>query len=504
MKTVDGENLKFKPKAIERISDANIGRDSGRSFFDPVAHFDDEKLRDGSNRLIQSKNDIISKITASSPEGAEAREKLGEALHAIQDFYAHSNHVELGRTGTESKLGDEEVLAEVATPCPSSPGTLDPSLTMLTTGYFVALASCSAPAGKCRHGFVRCTAPTNTGINKDNSGRPGFDDAEPLAVMATKEFVNKILNDPAVTDNAKAVKALMGIRGTLAVVIDDSGSMSGEIGTVQAEVANIVNSVIGTDDEPEDYLLVRYGDPDVGFPIVTGDGNAFLAAVNGLSASGGGDCPELPWTALGRAVAASRKDSEIFLYTDAGALDGQAAPGIIAEAQRKRIGITPLPTGTCSPLDPTYIQAAEETGGQFFLLNPNELSKTFDLVRPQLSGDFVSVFSASGTFAAAETRDFLVPVDSSITNVQFVLRIFSKESISLFRPSGAPVAEGEPGVIITDLRSLLSKLDSGYGNLDSMQAESPQSVPGVGRQKPLKQAFWGNRSLTEGGLRRAA
>ena len=47
--------------------------------------------------------------------------------------------------------------------------------------------------------------------------------------------------------------------------------------------------------------------------------------------------------------------------------------------------------------------------------------------------------------------------------------------------------------------SLLSKLDSGYGNLDSMQAESPQSVPGVGRQKPLKQAFWGNRSLTEGG-----
>ena len=54
------------------------------------------------------------------------------------------------------------------------------------------------------------------------------------------------------------------------------------------------------------------------------------------------------------------------------------------------------------------------------------------------------------------------------------------------------------------LKSLLSKLDSGYGNLDSMQAESPQSVPGVGRQKPLKQAFWGNRSLTEGGLRRAA
>ena len=63
----------------------------------------------------------------------------------------------------------------------------------------------------------------------------------------------------------------------------------------------------------------------------------------------------------------------------------------------------------------------------------------------------------------------------------------------------APITRG-PAYLV----SLLSKLDSGYGNLDSMQAESPQSVPGVGRQKPLKQAFWGNRSLTEGGLRRAA
>ena len=52
--------------------------------------------------------------------------------------------------------------------------------------------------------------------------------------------------------------------------------------------------------------------------------------------------------------------------------------------------------------------------------------------------------------------------------------------------------------------ALLSKLDSRYGNLDSMQAESPWSVSRRWTPKPVKQAFWGSRSLTEGGLRRAA
>ena len=55
-----------------------------------------------------------------------------------------------------------------------------------------------------------------------------------------------------------------------------------------------------------------------------------------------------------------------------------------------------------------------------------------------------------------------------------------------------------------DSKALLSKLDSRYGNLDSMQAESPWSVSRRWTPKPVKQAFWGSRSLTEGGLRRAA
>ena len=78
---------------------------------------------------------------------------------------------------------------------------------------------------------------------------------------------------------------------------------------------------------------------------------------------------------------------------------------------------------------------------------------------------------------------------------------FFEQEVPITRGTETSEITADP---ILGFKSLLSKLDSGYGNLDSMQAESPQSVPGVGRQKPLKQAFWGNRSLTEGGLRRAA
>ena len=76
-----------------------------------------------------------------------------------------------------------------------------------------------------------------------------------------------------------------------------------------------------------------------------------------------------------------------------------------------------------------------------------------------------------------------------------------ERGLALIRASGDLP---EQLVALAPTESLLSKLDSRYGNLDSMQAESPWSVSRRWTPKPVKQAFWGSRSLTEGGLRRAA
>ncbi|HEV2732457.1 MAG TPA: hypothetical protein VGV15_20695 [Terriglobales bacterium] len=106
-------------------------------------------------------------------------------------------------------------------------------------------------------------------------------------MTATTTFVNSILNDPAVTSNEKAIRALMGIKSTLGFVIDTTGSMGDIIGQVQAEVVATVNSVVGTPNEPDQYLLEPFNDPTWGPSFTTADASAFIAAVNALTASGG-------------------------------------------------------------------------------------------------------------------------------------------------------------------------------------------------------------------------
>ena len=66
-----------------------------------------------------------------------------------------------------------------------------------------------------------------------------------------------------------AVRALMGINGTMGFVIDDTGSMGTEINQVKAQAQNIVLDVAGGEAQPDEFLLERFGDPDFGPPVTT-------------------------------------------------------------------------------------------------------------------------------------------------------------------------------------------------------------------------------------------
>lgn len=454
VRTIDAEDLKFRDKAIVQIRKANSNTDLSTDFFRSFKHFDSELFGQASQRMIDLRDSVVSRITASTPNGQKAREDLGTALHTLQDFYAHSNWIESGRGGgINTALGRSTLANPAATTafCPGNPEVLSGAgLTGVTTGYYVGLLGCGpVAAGKCYHG-----GPGGCdGINKDAPGRPHHGAARGLAGQATKDYIDQILDAGGVAGNAKATKALMGINGTLGMVIDDTGSMGGDIGQVQAQVASIVNSIGATDDAPEEYLLVRFGDPDVGPPFVTSDPGAFLARVNALRASGGGDCPELSQSALLQAIGASRKDSKLFSFTDASAKDAALANSVNAAAQARRIKITHLLTGSCSPFDPVYFSNAEETGGQLFVLSrfPSEVGKVFDLVRPQLFNDFVTIRRTRGTLPTPGTRELTAPIDSTVTTAVFTAAIDVKQSVLLRRPSGAPVVAGEPGVTITSL-----------------------------------------------------
>ncbi len=455
-RVVGSETLKFSDRAVKQIRDANKATDCLSCQANASFHFDDEAFAAGTGRLTQLKADVINKITASSPDGASARQDLGGALHTLQDYYAHSNWVELGNGGIDTRLGRSVFngLPLTVATCPTDAGTLGGAgLSSLTSGWF-KIPLCDPPTGKCRHGISLpfLPDPCPNGLNKDDATRPGYTTARQLAVDASKDFLNQILDDPRVAGNAKAIKALMDVKSTLGMVIDTTGSMGSIIDQVKAQVTQIVNSVRNTDDAPAQYLLQAFNDPGVPGAVVTQDPDVFLAAVNSLFASGGGDCPELSQTGLLRAVAASLPDATLYLFTDASSKDAALGGNVIAAAQAKRIQLNYPLFGSCSPVDPVYIQGAAQTGGQVFLLNRFEAGLIFNLIKPQLPGNLSPIMSVRGVLTTG-TQSLDVPVDSAVESATFSVSIDSKGPIALFRPSGAAVVASDPGVTITELTS---------------------------------------------------
>nr|ARD09205.1 DivY [Prochloron didemni] len=215
---VEGETFKFTDYAIDQIVKANKDTDDLPNQFNTEMHFDGEDFSGGSNRVMFLKERTITKVTdPQDPQGTSARNDLGTALHTVQDFYAHSNWVELGHSSSDinTKIGREVFSGadkNTAT-CPNDPGILGGAgLTELTSGYFTFIGvvpSCDVPEGKCRHG-VPIVCPD--GLNKDDNSRPGFPTARALAVKATEDFLNQIFSDSRMDGNVDAIKLLMRIR----------------------------------------------------------------------------------------------------------------------------------------------------------------------------------------------------------------------------------------------------------------------------------------------------
>jgi hypothetical protein len=153
--TINGETVKFTDAAKEEIKAANNGTDLSFDFFTPRAHFDDENLEESSRRIIALKVLVIAQATFG--DGKEARKYLGEALHTIQDFFAHSNEPDEGLRIPNFGV---DVLDKLPITTPTCTGTLfHPGSTLipgagLTTGYFLLpLCDVGLPKGKCIHGL---------------------------------------------------------------------------------------------------------------------------------------------------------------------------------------------------------------------------------------------------------------------------------------------------------------------------------------------------------------
>ncbi|XP_060045461.1 von Willebrand factor A domain-containing protein 7 isoform X2 [Erinaceus europaeus] len=343
--------------ALGEVSRANAAQDFlPTSRNDPDLHFDAERLKQGRTRMVGALRETLA--AARALDHTLARQRLGAALHALQDFYSHSNWVELGKQQPHPHLfwprQELQSLAQVSDPtcfdCEelSCPRNLMGS-TLLTSGYFGALPS--KPAGKCSHGghFDQSSSqPPRGGINKDSTA-PGFSphhmlhlQAANLALLASIQAFNLLrsrLGD-------KGFSRLLDITLTsgLSFVLDTTGSMGEEINAAKIQARHIMEQRRGSPMEPTHYILVPFHDPGFGPVFTTSDPDVFWKQLNEIHALGGGDEPEMCLSALELALLHTPPLSDIFVFTDASPKDVFLTNRVESLTQERHCRVTFLVT----------------------------------------------------------------------------------------------------------------------------------------------------------------
>jgi hypothetical protein len=165
--------------ALDVVVQAN--RRSDLNQWEEARHFDNardpaeicRRWADGVNRWYQ---DAVKNIAPADREKrrlkdrTEALQLLGKTLHGVQDFYSHTNYVELSLPAPQPGF----LLAEC------DPANLPHDL---QSGYFsVRYGLDGCPAGGPPPGFRYC----HSTLNKDKPGRPNYDAARLFATIATR------------------------------------------------------------------------------------------------------------------------------------------------------------------------------------------------------------------------------------------------------------------------------------------------------------------------------
>ncbi|KAG7458467.1 hypothetical protein MATL_G00220550, partial [Megalops atlanticus] len=434
-------------------------------------HFDGESFVGGRSLITQG---VVSvKASVRQESFISARLTLGKICHTLQDFYSHSNWVELGNKRPHTNLIRPDLpignVADRNTPtCRNCEGgsckdNILPEILAagkLTSGYFSLFPFSSKPPGKCSHGgsadWTSGLEPTG-GINKDDDGAShGYlhRDAANVAINATMELLEDIRGAAGET----AFLRLMGITrsSVLCFVIDTTGSMADDIAEAKRVAFSIIDSKKGTADEPSSYILVPFNDPGVGPLTRTTDADIFKQRINELTANGGGDTPELSLSGLQLALTSAPPSSEIFVFTDAPAKDTELRSTVFALIESTKSVVSFLLTNALtarrrrssgqdqdqgqrltsritSSDNQLYQELAVASGGQAIEVTKATLSQATDIIVDTSTSALVTVFQSVRNPGKPDNFSFLV--DASVRNLTVYIT-GSSLSFTLRSPSG--------------------------------------------------------------------
>ncbi|XP_054907451.1 von Willebrand factor A domain-containing protein 7-like [Poeciliopsis prolifica] len=460
------KSLKSFIETIQRIQRKNIQTDiiyglSARR------HCDNEELDEGKKIVT----DGLSVIKASNKQQnfVSAVENLGRILHTLQDFYSHSNWMEIGHRSPNSNLIKANVrvgnvAAKTRATCQSCNGddcrnNIRSDIlrnNILTSGYFSLVNPFSKPSGKCSHGggldSTSLMEPKG-GISKDtldSSHGHLHSQAANMAIAATSELLEDVRS--AAGDNA--FLEMMGLfKGKpLCFVVDTTGSMGDDIAAVKEVTASIIDSKLGTPDEPSIYVLVPFSDPEFGPLIRTTDPEIFKGYINSLKAAGGGDTPELSLSGLQLALTGAPPNSEIFVFTDAPAKDKHLRNPVIALIEQTKSVVNFMITNVLGIRQQTpgegnqqqsyrmaradgqlYKDLAQTSGGQAVKVSKSNLLEAIDILTESTSSSLVTLLQASRN--PGKTENFTFSVDESVRNLTIYVT-GSNVEFTLIDPSG--------------------------------------------------------------------
>ena len=106
----------FAPAALEAIIRANLGQDSLRGLLRSEFHFDNNAFAEGQAYVDSQRSEALEALAAQ--RAPEAWAAFGRLIHTVQDFYSHSNYVELWL----------EAQGDGARPAPADIDPADPAL----------------------------------------------------------------------------------------------------------------------------------------------------------------------------------------------------------------------------------------------------------------------------------------------------------------------------------------------------------------------------------------
>ncbi|XP_063076020.1 von Willebrand factor A domain-containing protein 7-like [Engraulis encrasicolus] len=415
-----------------------VDRELARS---PAHHFNNEAFVQ--SRSIITEGTVSVKANVRNGNFQTARETLGRVCHTLQDFYSHSNWVDLGYKSPYTTLLRPDLpidnVADIDTPtcsdCASGtcPNPLLPDILekkKLTSGY-LGLESATKPKGKCSHGGasdLTSAVEPRGGLSKDErrSDNGALHDA---AVAVATQATLDLLEDIRGAAGNKEFLRLMGIArsAVLCFVIDTTGSMADDIAEAKRVATQIIDTKKGTVDEPSEYILVPFNDPKFGPLVRTTDPDVMKAKIAGLGADGGGDLPEMCLSGLQLALTGAPPSSQIYIFTDAAAKDMHLEKTIISliRSTKSTVNIFMTPKKTRSeskrslkytaraPDFRVYYDLALASGGSAIEVSKSNLPQATEIIVDTSTSALVTIMQRSRS--KAETFSFLL--DESISNV---------------------------------------------------------------------------------------